>query len=328
VSAVGALILLGAALLASAVGAHAADRVYRIGFLGQTFAVDLSRQTAALRDGLRNLGYEEGKNLAIEYRWAERKLDRLPALAAELVGLKVDLIVTHGSPGSRAARQVTTTIPVVIAVIGDPVGNGVVASLSRPGGNITGLVLEEFESTAKWLELLKQTVPTVSQLGWLEVPGVERPEAAEASRRKEDAAARTLGLTIRRAEVRGANDLGAALASLAEQGAQALVVPNTSLLNPLAAEISRLATTHRLPTIGSPIFARGGGLLGHGADGPDMYRRAAGYIDRIFKGARPGDLPMAGPEKFETIVNARTARTLGLTIPAELLARANQVIDP
>jgi ABC-type uncharacterized transport system substrate-binding protein len=253
------------------------ERVYRIGFLGQTFASDLGRQTAALRQGLRDLGYEEG-------RWAERKLDRLPALAAELVGLKVDLIVTHGSPGSRAAEQATQEAPIVIAVIGDPVGNGVVASLSRPGGNVTGLVLEELESSVKWLDLIKQTVPTASRIGWLEVPGVERPEAAETWRRQEDAAARARGFTLHRAAVRGVDDLMPAVAALIERGANALVVPNTSLLNPLAGRIGELAITQRLATIGSPVFARGGGLLGYGADGADMYRRAAGYVDKIFKG--------------------------------------------
>ena len=163
--------------------AQTADRVYKLGFLGQTSAPDLARQTAALRQGLRDSGYEEGRNLVIEYRWAERKLDRLPVLAMELVGLGVDIIVTHGSAGSRAAKQATRTIPIVIAVVGDPVASGVVASLSQPGGNVTGLVLEEFDSTVKWLDLLKQIAPRASRVGWLEVPGIEPPEAAEVWRR-------------------------------------------------------------------------------------------------------------------------------------------------
>ena len=256
-----------------------AERVYRLGFLGQTAAADLTRQIAALRQGLRDLGYEEGRNLVIEYRWAERKLDRLPALATELVGLKVDAIVTHGSAGSRAAKQATGTIPIVIAVVGDPVASGVVASLSRPGGNVTGLVLEEFESTVKWLELLKQVAPRASQVGWLDVPGIERPEVAEVWRQKEDDAARSLGLTIRRVTVRGPNDLAQAFATLKQQGVHAVIVPNTSLLNPLSAQIARLAVKHRLPTIGSPIFARAGGFMAYGPDGADMYRRAAGYVN-------------------------------------------------
>jgi ABC-type uncharacterized transport system substrate-binding protein len=321
------LLILALITYSIAVAADTAARVYKIGFLGQTSATDLSRQISALRQGLQDLGYEEGRNLVIEYRWAERKLDRLPALATELVGLHVDAIVTHGSAGSRAAKQATVTIPVVIAVVGDPVASGVVASLSRPGGNVTGLVLEEFESTVKWLELLKQVVPRASHVGWLDVPGIERPEVAEAGRHKEDDTARSLGLTIRRVTVRGPNDLAQAFSTLEQQGVQAVIVPNTSLLNPLGAQIAGLAVEHRLPSIGSPIFARAGGLLAYGPDGGDMYRRAAGYVDTILKGARPADLPMEGPAKFEMIVNLKTAKAMGVTISTELLAQADQIIE-
>lgn len=318
------LAFIGGPLAASA---QTAERVYRLGFLGQTSAADLTRQTAALRQGLRDLGYEEGRNLVIESRWAERKLDRLPALATELVGLKVEAIVTHGSAGARAAKQATGTIPIVIAVVGDPVASGVVASLSRPGGNVTGLVLEEFESTVKWLELLKQVAPGASHVGWLDVPGIERPEVAEVWRHKEDNAARSLGLTIRRVTVRGPADLAPAFATLEQQGVHAVIVPNTSLLNPLGSQIASLADKHRLPSVGSPIFARAGGLMAYGPDGADMYRRSAGYVDRIFRGAQPANLPMEGPTKFEMIVNLKTAKALGLTISPELLARADQIID-
>jgi putative ABC transport system substrate-binding protein len=316
-------------LLAAPLAAEAqtADRVYRVGFLGQTSAPDLARQTAALRQGLRDLGYEEGKNLVIEYRWAERHLDRLPALATELVSTKVDIIVTHGSPGSRAAKQATAEIPIVIAVVGDPVANGVVASLARPGGNVTGLVLQEFESTVKLFELLKEVAPTASRLGWLDVPGIEQPAVAEASRRQEDAAAVSRGLSIDRVLVRGPNDLTQAFDDLGRQGVHAVVVPNTSLLTPLGGQIARLAGKHRLATIGPPVFARAGGLLAYGPDGADMYRRAAGYVDRILRGSVPGDLPMEGPTKFEMIVNLKAARALGLTIPPSLLQRADQVIE-
>ena len=316
----------------SIVGSHAvqaqpADRVYRIGFLGQTSAQDLARQTGALRQGLRELGYEEGRNLQIDYRWAERKLDRLPALATELVELKVDAIVTHGSGGSRAARQATSVIPIVIAAVGDPVGNKVVASLDRPGGNATGLVLEEFETTVKWLELLKQTVPQASRVGWLEVPGVERPEVAELSRQKEDGAGRTLGLSVHRVVVREANDLPKAFDDFQAQGVHAVVVPNSSLLNPLVHQIASLAIERRLPTIGAPQLAQAGGMLAYGPDGADLYRRAAVYVDKILKGAKPGDLAMQGPTKFELIVNLKTARALGLSVPPPLLAQADQVMQ-
>jgi putative tryptophan/tyrosine transport system substrate-binding protein len=217
------LLILVLVTCSTATAADTAARVYKIGFLGQTTATDLSRQTGALRQGLRNLGYEEGRNLLIEYRWAERKLDRLPNLAAELVALKVDLIITHGSPGSRAARQATGTIPIVIAVIGDPVANGLVASLSRPGGNVTGLVLQEFETTVKWFEVMKQIVPKASQLGLLDVPDIEQTEIAIASRKKEDNAARSLGLGIHRVTVREANDLHQAFAALSQRGVGAVV---------------------------------------------------------------------------------------------------------
>jgi putative tryptophan/tyrosine transport system substrate-binding protein len=310
-----------------ATAADTATRVYKIGFLGQTSAADLSRQIGALRQGLRELGYEEGRNVAFEYRWAERKLDRLPALADELVSLRVDIIVTHGTPGSRAAKQATPTIPIVIAVIGDPIGNGLVATLSRPGGNITGLVLQEFETTVKWFELLKEVVPKASRVGMLDVPGIEQAETAAASHQKEDSAARRLGLEIQRVTVREANDLHRAFAALAERRVHAVVVPNSSLLNPLGAQIAELATKHQLPTIGSSVYARAGGLLAYSPDGADMYRRAAGYIDTILKGARPGDLPMEGPPKFEMIVNLKTAHALGLTIPPAVLARADQEIQ-
>jgi putative tryptophan/tyrosine transport system substrate-binding protein len=319
-------IFVGLVTCSTATAAETATRVYKIGFLGQTSAADLSRQISALRQGLRDLGYEEGRNLVIEYRWAERKLDRLLDLATELVALKVDVIVTHGSPGSRAAKQATGTIPIVLAVIGDPVANGVVASLSRPGGNVTGLVLQEFETTMKWFELLKQVVPKASRIGMLDVPGIEQVETAAASQQKEDSAARSLGLEIHRVNIREANDLHRAFAALAERRVHAVVVPNSSLLNPLGAQIAELTTKHKLPTVGSSAYASAGGLLAYGPDGADMYRRAAGYVDMILKGARPADLPMEGPPKFELIVNLKTAQALGLTIPPAILARADKVI--
>jgi putative ABC transport system substrate-binding protein len=286
------LTLLGAAAGAPGIAAQIAERVYRLGFLGQTSARELERQLGALREGLRVLGYEQGRNLVIESRWAERKLDRLPALAAELVAAKVDVIVTHGSPGSRAAKQATSDVPIVLAVVGDPVANGVVASLARPGGNVTGLVLRELETTVTWFDLAKELLPSASVLGLLDVPGIEESHVADSARRDED-----------------------------------VVVPNSSLLNPLAREISALAVRHRLPSVGPLVFARAGGLLGYGPDGADMYRRAAGYVDKILKGASAGELPMEGPAKFDLIVNLKTARAIGTAVPPGVLGRAGVVLE-
>jgi putative ABC transport system substrate-binding protein len=302
-------------------------RVYKLGFLGQTSAADMVRQTGELREGLRDLGYEEGRNLVIEYRWAEGKLVRLPVLAAELVALKVDVIVTHGSAGSRAAKQATDSIPIVIAVIGDPVGSGVVRNLARPDTNVTGLVLQEFETTVRWLELLKEVVPNVTHIGLLDVPGIEKPEVAEATRRKEDAAAHSLQLEFHRVAIHGAEDIPRAFANLAQRGVQAVVVPNTSLLNPLSTVLASAALRQRWPMIGSPALARVGGAIGYGPAGVVMYRRAAGYVDTILKGARPADLAMEGPPKFELVFNLQTAKALGLTVPQALLVRANEVIQ-
>jgi putative ABC transport system substrate-binding protein len=311
----------------SAIAVDSTARVYKLGFLGQTTPADLTQQINALRQGLHDLGYQEGRNLTIEYRWAERKLERLPALATELVEANVDIVVTHGSAGSRAAKNATAIIPIVIAVIGDPVANGVVASLARPGGNVTGLVLQEFETTVRWIELMKDVEPTISRVGLLDVPGIELPHAAEAGRQKEDLAATSLGLQLERAVVRSAEDLPRAFGSLAQRGVQAVIVPNTSLLNPLGAAIAELSIKYRLPTIGSPAFARVGGLLGYGARGTDLYRRAAEYVDKILQGARPAALAMEGPSKFELVANLRTARALGLTFPPTVISQADQLLE-
>ena len=318
-----AALCLACVVLLGATAAGAAERIYKVGFLGQTARNDFLKQSDAFREALFALGYEEGRNLALEYRWADRNLDRLPMLARELVAAKVDVIVTHGSAGARAAKAATSTIPVVIAVIGDPVANGVAASLARPGGNVTGLVLQEFESTVKWLDFLKQVLPPSSRIGWLDVPDVESREAAEASRRKEDEAARARGFTIHRLEVRSASDLPQAFERLAQE-VHAVVVPNSSLLNPSAALIARLANTYRLPTVGSTTFARAGGLIGYGADPLPMYRRAAGYVDAILKGGKPGDMAMEGPPKLELVLNLKAARTLGIRFPEEMLRQADE----
>jgi putative tryptophan/tyrosine transport system substrate-binding protein len=244
-------IAIAAFAFASAGASQAAERAFRVGFLGQTHSNDLAREVDALRAGLAALGYEEGRNLWMDYRWADRRLERLPALARELVAAKADVIVTHGSAGSRAAKDATSTIPIVIAAIGDPVANGLVASLARPGGNVTGLVLEEFESTVKWLDFLKQVLPPRSRIGWLDIPGVETRDAEAASRAREDEAAKARGFEVLRIAIGGAGELPQAFERFSRE-AHAVIVPNSSLLNPQAPLIARLAATYRLPTAGSP----------------------------------------------------------------------------
>jgi putative ABC transport system substrate-binding protein len=324
------MVILIVALLAAPLTAAAqpAGRIHRIGFLGVTSAPEHARQIAALRQGFRDVGYDEGKTLVIEYRWAEGKYDRLPGLAAELVRLKVDLIVTHGTPGSRAAKQATTTIPIVMAVVGQPEKSGLVASLARPGGNVTGLSIQDFELSLKRLELLKQAVPNAVRVGVLGVPGTQSEPVAEANWKDMGAAGRALGMQLQRLGVRGPSDLAGAFSTMVKDGTQALLVANVAPLNARRTEIAALAARHRLPAIGAPReFAEAGGLLAYGVVLTDLYRRAAVYVDRILKGAKPADLPIEQATKFELVINLKTAKAFGLTIPPSVLARADQVIE-
>ena len=314
--------VLAAFLLALFAGAIEAQqtRMHRIGFLGQTSAAAYSAPLAALQKGLRDAGYKEGTNLVIEYRWADGQLSRLPALASELVRLKVDVIVTHGTPGARAAKQATRTIPIVI-VNSDPVRTGLVGSLSRPGGNVTGLSLQDTEMTFKRLEFLKQAAPPVSRIVELRARGV--PGSGEGA----IAAARALGLEARILTVDGPEDLARALPFAGRQHEHAILLQNSSMLRAHASRIAALAIKHGVPTIAATSFTDAGMLIGYGPDLADVYRRTAGYVDRILKGARPGDLPIEQPVKFELIVNLKTAKALGLTIPPRVLARADRVIE-
>jgi putative ABC transport system substrate-binding protein len=304
-----------------------AQRTYRVGFLGQTTLPEHSQPINALRKGLLDAGYREGENLVIEYRWAEGRLDRLPSLAIELVRLKVDLIVTHGTPGSRAAKQATTTIPIVTAALSDPIRSGVAASLARPGGNLTGLSLQDTELTGKQLEPLKQAVPTISRIAFLRATGIQPDEVEELTSKETEAAARTLGLAPTRLTAHGGNDLTRALSLSVQQGVHAIHVQNTSILRRHTATIAAFAVKHRLATVGASSFVGAGVLLGYSASLEDTYRRAADYVDRILKGAKPGDLPIEQPTKFELVINMKTAKALGLTIPPSLLLRADQVIQ-
>ena len=309
-----------------AIRAQQPGKVYRIGFLGIANASSWASQIAALRQGLRELGYEEGRNLVIEYRWAEQDLDRLPKFAAELVSLKVDLIVTHGTPGSRAAKQATMTIPIVMAAVGDPVRSGLVASLARPGGNLTGNSILEFDLRLKRLELMKEVVPNVTRVGLLYAPGTQTGAGEEASARALKGATVSLGMQIHRFGIREPSDIANALAAMVKERTDALLVELDAPLVPHYGEIARLAVQHRLPTVGgAKQFVEAGGLFAYGANVEEAYRHAAVYVDKILRGAKPADLPIEQPTTYVLTINLQTAKALGLKIPQSLLLRAEVI---
>jgi putative ABC transport system substrate-binding protein len=319
----------GAALFATPFAAEAqqAAKIARIGLLPVNVAANPHLQEAFLR-GLRDLGYVEGRNLVIEYRNAEGKLERFPALAAELVALKVDVIVAPSTPAALAAKQATRTIPIVFASVVDPVTTGLVTSLARPGGNVTGLSFLSPELVGKCLELLKQAVPGVSRVAALWQPG-GLPERTEKDFLKEaEVAARALGVRLQFVEARGPADVDRAFSDMTRARAGALtVLPYSMFLNERRRLVD-LAAKNRLPAVyGGREFVDAGGLMAYGPDLADSWRRAATYVDKILKGAKPADLPIEQPTKFELVINLKTAKALGLTIPPSLLGRADEVIQ-
>ena len=297
-------------------------KVFRIGFLGSATADSLPKRPEAFRAGLRDLGYQEGRDFVIEYRWADGNYDRLPALIADLARLKVDVIVTHGTPAALAAKTATT--PVVLAVVGDALGSGIVSSLAQPGGNVTGLTFFNPELAAKRLELLKETLPGLTDVGVLLnlTNPMNVPLLPQMSR-----VAQPLKLELHQFHVRAPTDFEGAFAAMAAKRVGALVVIDDAVLLSNAPAVATLALKQRLPSCGWPDFAIDGGLMAYGVDFLDMFRRAATFVDKILKGAKPSDLPVERSTKFETIVNLKTAKALGLTIPYNLLARADQVIE-
>jgi putative ABC transport system substrate-binding protein len=301
---------------------QAGEKVARIGFLRPGSPPDPFVET--FRHALQELGYVEGGNLIIEYRWAEGRDERLPDLAAELVRLKVDVIVTAGSPAVTAARQATATIPIVMPASGDPVRVGLVASLARPGGNITGLAALDEELPGKWMELLKETLPKVSRVALLWDPAYGQSQVATS-----EVAARSLGIRVQVLRVRRPEDLEVAFAEARKNRAEALIVLSSALFYASRTQLVALAAKQRLPTIyhQKEFVVGSGGLMSYGPDFHDLFRRAAGYVDKILKGAKPGDLPIEQPTKFELAINLRAARALGLTIPEPLLLRADQVVQ-
>jgi ABC-type uncharacterized transport system substrate-binding protein len=319
----GALGLLTTPLVAAA---QSAGKVPRIGVLGPRTASDGARYLEPFRRGMRDLGWVEGKNILIEYRWAEGRSERIPELAAELVRLNVDVIFAGTTAMTVAAWKATKTIPIVMATGGDPVAIGLVASLARPGGNVTGLSFSvDSETFAKQLELLKETVPTVRRVAVLFNPA--NPGQRPAVERVGDAA-RSIGVSLQVLEARTPSDFKQAFAAMARARAEALLVVADSILGYNRLRLQGFVARSRLPAIyGLREHVEAGGLMSFAADVRDNFRRAATYVDKILKGAKPADLPVEQPSKFELVINLKTAKELGLTVPPSLLARADQVIE-
>jgi putative tryptophan/tyrosine transport system substrate-binding protein len=319
-------LLLAIFVLATAPCAQAqqATRIPVIGRLGASSPSAEAARAEALRQGLHELGYIEGKNIVIEWRHAEGKLDRVPALAAELVRLKVDIIVTAGPAATRSAKQATATIPIVMAYDDDPVGSGFVASLARPGGNITGLSTLSPEISGKQLELLKEIVPKLSRVGVL--GDVIRPGTPQALR-EINVAADAFRVQVQYLEVRGPKDIETAFRAASKERADAVLVLGSAVLTTHRTAIVELAVKSRLPTIyNRPEFVEEGGLVFYGVSYTELFRRAATYVDKILKGAKPADLPVEQPKKFEFIINLKAAKQIGLTVPPNVLARADRLI--
>ncbi len=295
----------------------------RIGFLGIGSAADTAGRVNGLRAGLRDLGYAEGKNIAIEFRWAEGNYGRLAGLAAELVRLKVDVLVALGSAGARAAKQATTTIPIVM-IAGDIVAENLVTSLARPGGNVTGLTFFARELSAKRLELLKDAMPRITRAAILVNPDNRSTrlflEAIQTT-------ARTLNMELLRFEARGPAEFRDAFAGMVRQQVDAVVVLEDAMLNVNPERIADLAVEHRLALVGNSDFAVAGGLIGYGVNFFELLRRAATFVDKILKGVSPGDLPVEQPTRFELVINLKTSRALGLAVSPSLLLRAETVIE-
>jgi putative ABC transport system substrate-binding protein len=313
------LVLLSAPLAAAAQPAQTMS----IGWLSPGSTVTHGPFLEAFRQALRDLGYVEGPNLAIESRWAEGKLERLPTLAAELVGLKVNIIVAAGGPAVRAVKHATATVPIVTPIVVDPVATGLITNLARPAGNITGLAIVSRELVERQLGLLKEAVPEVSRVALLADPA--SPSHASWVREAQDAA-RALGIRLQPVAVRDPSEIDSAFAEMVNEQAGAVIVSTDTMFFVHRARIADLAAQRRLPLVApARQYVEAGGLMADGVIVPDLYRRAAIYVDKILKGAKPGDLPVEQPAKYELVINAKTARALGLTIPQSVLMRAEVI---
>jgi len=316
-----ALLALGAAPPTS-FAQQPSRKVVRIGFLSSTSSSVSAWRMDALRAGLRDFGYVEGNNLVIESRWADDKYERLPELAAELVRLKVDIIVTHGTPGSLAAKQATAMIPIVMTAVLDPVATGLVASIARPGGNITGATFFNAELCAKRLELLKEAFPHIRRVAFL----FNSDNPASPLREMEGAAV-SLNLELLKFGVRSPKEFESAFVAMSKRRVEAIATIEDPMLVSNAAAVAGTAAKHRIPSIGFVELADGGGLMAYGVNFPATYRRAAYFVDKIAKGTNPGDLPIEQATRFDLVVNLKTAKALGLAIPQSILLRADRRIE-
>ncbi len=321
------LVTLGAGALAFAAPpgsfGQQQGKVWRVGILSPTSASLSSPNTGAFLKGMRELGYVEGKNLVIEWRFADGKLERLPDLAAELVQLKVDIIVTAGATAISAAQKATTTIPIVMASTGDPVGSGFVKSLARPGGNITGLSNMAGDIAAKFIDLLRSVVPKLSRVAML-TPSTTYGELSKSVQ----AAAQKAGVKTLVAEASTPQEIENAFSMMVREKADAVFVGSPTVFAQQHRQIAELALKYRMPSLFQDrVTVEAGGLMSYGQKLTDSYQRSATYVDKILKGAKPGDLPVEQPVSFELVVNLKTAKALGLTIPQSLLLRADEVIQ-
>jgi putative ABC transport system substrate-binding protein len=323
---VAVVVVLGLTLSLRSLEAQEGGKVYRIGWLGMASGVPVERMVKAFEQSLRERGWASGKNVVVEYRSAEGKYERLPHLATDLVRLEPQVIVAAVTPAVRAARGATGTIPIVMVTVGDPVGDGLITSLARPGGNITGLTLTATaEIWAKQLQLLSEAVPHAKRIALLWNPA--NPAAPRAVKAVADATP-SLGVELQIIGVRAPEEFEPAFRAMREARPHALLVLTDAMFFAHRARLADLAVVHRLPTIlATKEYVEAGGLMSYGADYSDLYRRAAIYVDKILRGAKPADLPVEQPTKFELVVNLNTAKALGLTIPQSVLLRADQVIE-
>ena len=304
--------------------AQPAKKVFRIGLLSGNRPSPMPSNIEAFRQGLRDLGYVEGQNISVEYRFAEGKEERYAILAAELVNLGVDVIVTFGTQATVAAKQATSTIPILVGNAGDLVGEGLVASLARPGGNITGFTSVDPDLSAKRLQLLRETLPKVSRVAVLYHGG---PGGDQDELREIQTAAKTLGVQIQPLQVLEPDQFQRSYTAMTKERAQALIIFVGSFTAFHRKELLELAAKIRIPTMcGNPEWSEAGGLISYGNDRRDQFRRVATYVDKILKGTKPADLPVQQPMKYELVINVKTAKQIGLTIPPNVLARADKVI--